>query len=94
MNISRRSLLIGLGASVVAAPAIIRVINLMPIKPAPLIIRTSLPMASWRKINWGGRLCLTPDISSFTYYDEAYAASKELEQRILHEFMLPKDLRT
>ncbi len=84
MILHRRSFLVGLGASLFAAPAIVRAASIMPVKAMPAlavldamqdmpfvppmtvwdgriyqdgawsdIVRTSLPAATWRKLNMG-----------------------------------------
>jgi hypothetical protein len=60
--LQRRSFLVGLGASLVCAPAIVRASSLMPVKAVEwpdifagheFTFRTSLPQAAWRQINMG-----------------------------------------
>lgn len=53
---SRRGFLFGLGASAVAAPAIVRAASLMPVRALRLpdhkfVFRTSIPSGTWRQFN-------------------------------------------
>ena len=55
---SRRGFLFGLGASAVAAPAIVRAASLMPVRALRLpdhkfVFRTSIPAGTWRQFNQG-----------------------------------------
>lgn len=64
MNLSRRGLITGL-ISFAAAPAIVRIESLMPVKvmepygigPMMIIFRTSLPKSTWRLLNRDNPIC-------------------------------------
>lgn len=62
---NRRSFITGMGA-LFAAPAIVRVASIMPVKAvrSSMILRTSLPAGTWRVLNMGMAWHFSPAIGA------------------------------
>jgi len=74
MNVSRRSLLVGLGTSLVCAPAIVRASSLMKVKPTGIItLDDSL---------WAYRI----EVPGTGYYSSGHNTSMKTFKRVLDHY--------